>query len=106
MDFIFFGEYVRTCCTLYRIIEFFFQNYIYPWLYKTKMEEDSNTRLQRTLETLNSSMASLEATLSSQKVILESLVRKTEALEDYNWRAESTDIKSEIISLKGLLLSS
>ena len=70
------------------------------------MEEDSNTRLQRTLETLNSSMASLEATLSSQKVILESLVRKTEALEDYNWRAESTDIKSEIISLKGLLLSS
>merc|ERR1712213_16130 len=59
-------------------LHFLWRNYIYPWLYKTKMEEDSNTRLQRTLE----------------------------ALDDYNGRAESTDIKSEIISLKGLLLSS
>ena len=50
-------------------------------------------------------MTSLEATLASQKIILELLVKKTENLDDYSWQKESNDIKSEIISLKGLLLS-
>ena len=33
------------------------------------------------------------------------LVKKTENLDDYSWQKASNDIKSEIISLKGLLLS-
>ena len=52
-------------------------------------------------------MTSLEATMASQKVVLEMLVKRTETLsvDDYSWKKENNDIKSEIISLKGLLLS-
>merc|ERR1712043_54524 len=58
-------------------------------------------------DTLAASMASLEATMASQKVVLEMLVKRTETLsvDDYSWKKENNDIKSEIISLKGLLLS-
>ena len=84
----------------------FFKNFIYPWLINKKQsQEESNLKLQTTLENLNASMTSLEATLASQKIILEILVKKTENLDDYSWQKESNDIKSEIISLKGLLLS-
>ena len=52
-------------------------------------------------------MASIEAVLVAQKDILEDLVSQTNSLEANNtWKNESNDIKSEIISLKGLLLSS
>ena len=70
-------------------------------------EEEENNQLQKTLDSLAASMTSLEATMSSQKVVLEMLVQKTESLsvDDYSWKTENNDIKSEIISLKGLLLS-
>ena len=70
-------------------------------------EEEENNQLQKTLDSLAASMASLDATMSSQKVVLEMLVQKTESLsvDDYSWKKENNDIKSEIISLKGLLLS-
>ena len=42
-----------------------------------------------------------------QKIILEQLLQKSNAMEiNNNWRQEGQDIRSEIISLKGLLLSS
>ena len=52
-------------------------------------------------------MVTLEATLASQKLILEQLVQKSNAMDLNNsFKQEGNDIRSEIISLKGLLLSS
>ena len=63
--------------------------------------------VQNSLETISSAMVTLEATLSMQKVILEQLLQKSNAMEmNNNWKQEGQDIRSEIISLKGLLLSS
>ena len=63
--------------------------------------------VQNSLETISSTMVTLEATLSVQKVILEQLLQKSNSMEmNNNWRQEGQDIRSEIISLKGLLLSS
>ena len=86
-----------------------FQHYIGPWLL-SKVEGNEPTfkeSLQKSLENLSVSMASIEAVLVAQKDILEDLVSQTNSLEANNtWKNESNDIKSEIISLKGLLLSS
>ena len=63
--------------------------------------------VRNSLETISSTMVTLEATLSVQKVILEQLLQKSNAMEmNNNWKQEGQDIRSEIISLKGLLLSS
>ena len=63
--------------------------------------------VQNNLETISSTMVTLEATLSMQKLILEQLLQKSERAEvNNNWKQEGQDIRSEIISLKGLLLSS
>ena len=53
-------------------------------------------------------MITLEATLASQKVILEQLLQKSNdtTQDSNNWKQEGQDIRTEIISLKGLLLSS
>ena len=69
--------------------------------------EKFKDNVQNSLETISSTMVTLEATLSVQKVILEQLLQKSNAMEmNNNWRQEGQDIRSEIISLKGLLLSS
>ena len=69
--------------------------------------EKFKDNVQNSLETISSTMVTLEATLSVQKVILEQLLQKSNAMEmNNNWKQEGQDIRSEIISLKGLLLSS
>ena len=85
-----------------------FQHYIRPWLMNQKSEEDKfKDTVQNSLETISSAMVTLEATLASQKSILEQLLQKSSEIENNNnWKQEGLDIRSEIISLKGLLLSS
>ena len=61
--------------------------------------------LEQTLNRLASSVTNLESTLSAQKSIIEELVKRSYSLEDNNWKNESSEIKSEIISLKSLFLS-
>lgn len=63
--------------------------------------------MQNHMESIGKSLKALEETMSLQKSILEQLVQKSSRLEDNNnWRQEGQEIRSEIISLKGLLLSS
>ena len=79
-----------------------------PWLTDKKTEEQIyRETLNNTMQKLASSVTSLESTLAAQKLVLEQILDKTNRLEDNNnWRQEGQDIKSEIISLKGLFLSS
>ena len=79
-----------------------------PWLTDEKTEEQIyRETLNNTMQKLASSVTSLESTLAAQKLVLEQILDKTNRLEDNNnWRQEGQDIKSEIISLKGLFLSS
>jgi len=89
-------------------MHFLWKHYIRPWLMNQKSEGDKfKDTVQNSLETISSTMVTLEATLSTQKIILEQLLQKSSAMEmNNNWRQEGQDIRSEIISLKGLLLSS
>jgi len=89
-------------------MHFLWKHYIRPWLMNQKSEgEKFKDNVQNSLETISSTMVTLEATLSVQKVILEQLLQKSNAMEmNNNWKQEGQDIRSEIISLKGLLLSS
>ena len=79
-----------------------------PWLTDKKTEEQIyRDTLNNTMQKLTSTVTSLESTLAAQKLVLEQILDKTNRLEDNNnWRQEGQDIKSEIISLKGLFLSS
>ena len=78
------------------------KNYLEPWMLKQQREDP----LKESLEKLANSVSGLEETLSRQKTLLEELVQRSYAVEDQaNWKNESAEIKSEIISLKGLFLS-
>ena len=79
-----------------------FQSYLEPWMLKQQREDP----LKESLDKLASSVSGLEEALSRQKTLLEELVQRSYAVEDANWKNESAEIKSEIISLKGLFLSS
>ena len=80
----------------------FFKNYLEPWMLKQQREDP----LKESLDKLANSVSGLEETLSRQKTLLEELVQRSYAVEDQaNWKNESAEIKSEIISLKGLFLS-
>ena len=85
-----------------------FQHYIFPWLKNQKSDEEKfKDTIQNSLEVISTTMVTLEATLASQKLILEQLVQKSNSMDiNSSFRQEGQDIRSEIISLKGLLLSS
>ena len=86
-----------------------FQHYIAPWLLSKTDEKEPTFKenVENSLEKLSVAITGIEAVLAAQKNILEDLVAKTNTIQDNNnWRHESNTIKSEIISLKGLLLSS
>ena len=70
------------------------------------LKQQREDPLKESLEKLANSVSGLEETLSRQKNLLEELVQRSYAVEDQaNWKNESAEIKSEIISLKGLFLS-
>ena len=70
------------------------------------LKQQREDPLKESLEKLTNSVSGLEETLSRQKTLLEELVQRSYAVEDQaNWKNESAEIKSEIISLKGLFLS-
>ena len=70
------------------------------------LKQQREDPLKESLDKLANSVSGLEETLSRQKTLLEELVQRSYAVEDQaNWKNESAEIKSEIISLKGLFLS-
>ena len=70
------------------------------------LKQQREDPLKESLDKLADSVSGLEETLSRQKTLLEELVQRSHAVEDQaNWKNESAEIKSEIISLKGLFLS-
>ena len=69
------------------------------------LKQQREDPLKESLDKLANSVSGLEETLSRQKTLLEELVQRSYAVEDSNWKNESAEIKSEIISLKGLFLS-
>jgi len=89
-------------------MHFLWKHYIYPWLKNEKSDQEKfKDTVQNSLEVISTTMVTLEATLASQKLILEQLVQKSNAMDLNNsFKQEGHDIRSEIISLKGLLLSS
>ena len=56
--------------------------------------------VQNSLETISSTMVTLEATLSVQKVILEQLLQKSNAMEiNNNWKDLRSQIKTEFMDI-------
>lgn len=89
-------------------LHYLWKNFLRPWLKQQKTDEQLfQENIQITFKSIEQSMKALEETMTMQKSILEQLVQKSTRLEDNNnWRQEGQEIRSEIISLKGLLLSS
>ncbi len=74
-----------------------------PWLNgETRDKFDKEAQMVKTLADLATSIASLEAAVQDQKVVLEAILKKTEVAEDL--KRDNNDIKSEILSVKSLML--